>query len=139
MTDLNFKKCTDGLIPAVAQDHKTGEVLMLAYINEESWNLTLQTGKATYWSRSRKKLWIKGETSGNYQIVKEIYIDCDADAVIFKIEQIGGSACHTGNRTCFFSKIEFPEVKTPSELWEVTAIFSISTTEVEHRKESDDQ
>ena len=104
MIELDFKK-SGGLIPAIAQDWKTGEVLMLAYINEESWKETLRTGHGVYWSRSRSKLWHKGEESGNVQIVKEILVDCDADTVIFKVEQVGGAACHTGYRTCFFRKV----------------------------------
>lgn len=104
MVELDFEK-SDGLIPAIAQDAETGEVLMLAYINEESWNETLKSGCATYWSRSRSKLWKKGESSGNVQNIKEILIDCDNDAVVFKIEQIGGAACHTGRRSCFFTKV----------------------------------
>ena len=105
MIKLDFKK-TGGLIPAIAQDYETGEVLMLAYINKEAWEVTLSTGKATYFSRSRQKLWIKGETSGNMQIVREIRIDCDGDTVIFKVEQIGGAACHKGYRSCFYKKVE---------------------------------
>jgi phosphoribosyl-AMP cyclohydrolase len=106
MIELDFKKSADGLIPAIAQDWKTGEVLMLAYINEEAWRHTLETGNATYWSRSRGKLWVKGESSGNVQKVKEILVDCDEDAVIYKVEQIGGAACHLGYRTCFFRKLD---------------------------------
>lgn len=105
MVKLDFAK-GDGLVPAIAQDWKTGEILMLAYINEEAWNETLKTGNAAYWTRSRKKLWRKGEESGNVQKVKEIYVDCDEDTVIFKVEQIGGAACHEGFRTCFFRKVE---------------------------------
>lgn len=105
MVQLDFKKC-GGLIPAIAQDYKTNEVLMLAYINEEAWQETLKTGHATYWTRSRQKLWRKGEESGNVQIVKEIYVDCDEDTVIFKVEQIGGAACHEGYHSCFFRKLE---------------------------------
>ena len=101
---LDFDK-EGGLIPAVAQDAETGDVLMLAYINEESWNETLKSGCATYWSRSRKKLWKKGESSGNTQVVKEILVDCDNDAVVFKIEQVGGAACHKGYRSCFFTRL----------------------------------
>jgi len=97
---------SDGLIPAVAQDASDGTVLMVAYMNKESLEATLKTGKATYWSRSRKKLWVKGETSGHFQIVKEILVDCDADCLLLKIDQIGGIACHTGNRSCFFRKID---------------------------------
>ena len=97
---------SDGLIPAVAQDASDGTVLMVAYMNKESLEATLKTGKATYWSRSRKKLWVKGETSGHFQIVKEILVDCDADCLLLKIDQIGDIACHTGNRSCFFRKID---------------------------------
>ncbi|NLF93311.1 MAG: phosphoribosyl-AMP cyclohydrolase [Oligosphaeraceae bacterium] len=106
MLQLDFSKSQDGLIPAIAQDWQTGEVLMLAYINQEAWQKTLATGIATYWTRSRKKLWIKGESSGNIQRVKEILVDCDLDTVIFKIEQVGGAACHEGYRSCFFRRLE---------------------------------
>jgi len=93
------------LIPAIAQDYATGEVLMLAYMNDEALAKTRETGKAHYWSRSRKKLWLKGETSGNFQMVKEIRIDCDHDAILLLVEQIGG-ACHTGYRSCFYRTVE---------------------------------
>ena len=109
--ELNFSKCADGLIPAIAQDYQTGEVLMLAYINQESWAHTLKTGKATYWSRSRQELWVKGDTSSNVQWVKEILVDCDADAVIFKIDQVGQAACHTGMRTCFYRRLREGELE----------------------------
>jgi phosphoribosyl-AMP cyclohydrolase len=105
MYKLNFKKA-NGLIPAIVQDHKTGELLMLAYMNQDAWEATLSTGNATYYSRSRQKLWVKGEISGHLQRVKEIRIDCDDDTVLLKIEQIGGAACHTGHRSCFYKKIE---------------------------------
>jgi phosphoribosyl-AMP cyclohydrolase len=97
---------SNGLIPVVAQDAKDGEVLMVAYMNAESLQMTFETGVATYWSRSRKKLWKKGESSGNVQKVKAIYTDCDADTLVIKIEQIGGAACHTGNRSCFYINAE---------------------------------
>ena len=106
MIELDFSKSADGLIPAIAQDYQTGEILMMAYINKESWEYTLATGNATYYSRSRKKLWEKGETSGNVQKIKEILVDCDEDTVIFKVEQIGGVACHTGHRSCFYRKVD---------------------------------
>lgn len=106
MLQLDFSKSQDGLIPAIAQDWQTGEVLMLAYINQEAWQKTLDTGIATYWTRSRKKLWVKGESSGNIQRVKEILVDCDLDTVIFKIEQVGEAACHEGYRSCFFRRLE---------------------------------
>lgn len=96
----------DGLAPAVAQDHATGEVLMLAWMNRESLRLTAETGEATYWSRSRKALWRKGETSGHVQSVREIRLDCDADAIVLVVEQAGGIACHTGRRRCFFRRLE---------------------------------
>ena len=109
MIKLDFEK-NKGLLPVIVQDYKTCDVLMLAYMNEESFNLTISSGKATYWSRSRKKLWIKGETSGNTQEVKEIRIDCDNDTILLKVHQIGGAACHTGHKTCFFQKIENNEL-----------------------------
>jgi phosphoribosyl-AMP cyclohydrolase len=105
MSELNFSKCSDGLVPTIAQDAATGEVLMLAFMNEEAWRRTLTTGVATYWSRSRQKLWVKGETSGNVQKVKEIRVDCDEDAVVLKVEQVGGAACHTGYRSCFYRRV----------------------------------
>jgi phosphoribosyl-AMP cyclohydrolase len=105
MIELKFEK-SGGLIPAIVQDYKTGEVLMLAYMNQDAWKATLSTGKATYYSRSRRKLWVKGETSGHLQRVKEIRIDCDDDTVLLKIEQIGEAACHTGHRSCFHKKVE---------------------------------
>ena len=97
----------EGLIPAIVQDYRSGEVLMLAYMNQDAWKATLSTGKATYYSRSRQKLWVKGETSGNFQFVKEIWVDCDDDVVLLKIEQRGGAACHTGYETCFHQKVDF--------------------------------
>ena len=104
MVELAFEK-TGGLIPTIAQDYRTGEILMLAYMNREAWELTLHTGKATYFSRSRQKIWVKGSTSGNLQMVKNIRVDCDDDTVLLEVEQIGGAACHTGHRSCFFKKI----------------------------------
>ncbi len=115
-----------GLIAAVAQDAATGEVLMLAWMNREAWEATLATGEAHYWSRSRQKLWHKGESSGNVQIVKAIRLDCDSDAVVLEIEQVGGSACHTGRRSCFYRRITpgsgevdicSPQVFDPSEVY----------------------
>jgi len=102
---MNLKFNKDGLIPVIAQDYKTGDVLMLAYMNEESYKKTVETKEMWYWSRSRKVLWHKGDTSGHVQKVKELYYDCDADALLAKIEQIGDIACHTGNRSCFFNKV----------------------------------
>jgi phosphoribosyl-AMP cyclohydrolase len=104
MIRLNFEKC-GGLIPTIVQDFETGEVLMLAFMNEKAWQKTLDTGRATYWSRTRQELWVKGQSSGNIQLVKEIRIDCDDDTVLLKVEQVGGAACHTGYRSCFFKKV----------------------------------
>jgi phosphoribosyl-AMP cyclohydrolase/phosphoribosyl-ATP pyrophosphohydrolase/phosphoribosyl-AMP cyclohydrolase len=102
---MELKFDEKGLIPVIAQDYKTGEVLMMAYMNKESLQKTLEMKEMVYWSRSRKVLWHKGDTSGHIQKVVELYYDCDADAVLAKIEQVGGIACHTGNRSCFFNKI----------------------------------
>jgi len=104
VNEIDFKK-GDGLVPVIVQDHETGEVLMLAYMNDLSWKKTLETGKATYWSRSRNELWVKGETSGHVQIVKEILVDCDADTLLLKVSQRGGAACHTGYRSCFYRRV----------------------------------
>ena len=100
----SFKLNDAGLIPAIVQDAKSGEVLMLAYMNEESYNKTLETGLMTYFSRSRQSLWLKGETSGHYQYVESLYLDCDNDTILAKVSQVG-AACHTGNRTCFFKNL----------------------------------
>ena len=99
-----LKYNSDGLIPVVVQDVKNKEILMLAYMNEKSLRQTLKTGLATYWSRSRQCFWVKGETSGHYQIVKKILFDCDMDALVIMIDQIG-VACHTGERTCFYRRL----------------------------------
>ncbi|RJQ71862.1 MAG: phosphoribosyl-AMP cyclohydrolase [Desulfobacteraceae bacterium] len=101
---LRFDK-GNGLLPAIAQDHASGEVLMMAFINEEAWRKSLETGKAHYWSRSRGKLWLKGETSGHIQVIKEIRVDCDEDTVVFLVEQLGGAACHEGFKSCFFRRV----------------------------------
>jgi phosphoribosyl-AMP cyclohydrolase len=105
MIEPNFAK-GDGLVPAIVQDAETKEVLMMAYMNRESWEATLQTGKATYWSRSRQKLWLKGESSGHFQIIKAIFIDCDDDTILLQVEQLGGAACHTGHKSCFYRKLK---------------------------------
>ena len=102
---VDFSK-GNGLVTAIAQDAESGEILMLANMNEESLAKTIELGEAVYWSRSRQKLWHKGEESGNVQKVKELYLDCDGDAILMKIEQIGDAACHTGKRSCFFRKVE---------------------------------
>ena len=95
----------NGLIPAIAQDDTTGEILMMAWMNRESLEETVRTSRAVYFSRSRKKIWRKGEESGNVQEVKSVHIDCDADAILLRITQIGGAACHTGHRSCFFREV----------------------------------
>jgi phosphoribosyl-AMP cyclohydrolase len=105
MDALDFAK-GDGLLPAVVQDAETGEVLMLAYMNAEAFRRTLETGKAWFYSRSRDRYWMKGESSGNVQEVREVRVDCDADAVVLKVRQIGGAACHTGHRSCFYRRVE---------------------------------
>ena len=94
-----------GLVPAIIQDYKNGEILMLAYMNRESLQKTLSSGKTHFWSRSRQKLWLKGESSGHIQEVKEMFVDCDMDAVVFKVDQ-KVAACHTGYRSCFYRKLE---------------------------------
>lgn len=94
-----------GLIPAIVQDAKTGEVLMMAWMNREALQRTIETGKATYWSRSRQKFWVKGETSGHFQEVEAVYVDCDADVVLLKVRQ-EGAACHEGYRSCFFRQVD---------------------------------
>lgn len=111
---LDFEKC-GGLIPAIAQDHKTGEILMMAYINAESWAETLKSGYATYYSRSRRQLWKKGESSGHLQVIHDIFVDCDLDTVIFAVEQLGPGACHTGHRSCFYRRVENGELVETSE------------------------
>ena len=114
----------DGLLPAIAQDAKTGEILMVAWMNRDALKRTVETGEAVYWSRSRKKLWHKGEESGHTQKVVELRLDCDEDVLLMKIEQIGGIACHTGRRSCFFQKLENgqwlsvePVLKDPHEIY----------------------
>ena len=102
---LDFDKA-GGLVSAIAQDAATGEVLMIAWMNREAFDETVRTRKAVYYSRSRKKLWRKGEESGNVQDVKEIFVDCDNDAILLKVDQIGGAACHEGFKSCFFRRIE---------------------------------
>lgn len=103
LNDFKFDK--NGLIPAIVQDYKTGEVLMLAFMNKESLRRTIKSGKACFWSRSRKEYWVKGMTSGHFQFVKSIFYDCDMDALLIKARQVG-AACHTGNRSCFYRKIK---------------------------------
>lgn len=110
---LQPKFDADGLIPCIAQDVHSGEVVMFAFMNAESLAHTLKTGQATYWSRSRKKLWVKGEESGNVQLVKEVRTDCDQDVILIKVEQAGiGAACHNGYESCFYRKLVSPETLT---------------------------
>lgn len=114
MIEPDFSK-GEGLIPVVVQDQVSGEVLMLAYMNREAWLNTVATGKATFWSRSRQSLWLKGETSGNVQMVKEMRLDCDADTLLLKVEQLGGAACHTGHRSCFYRQLTDGDFVTTGE------------------------
>jgi phosphoribosyl-AMP cyclohydrolase len=114
----------DGLVPAIAQDADNGDILMVAWMNREALKQTVALGEAVYWSRSRKKLWHKGEESGHTQKVKEVRLDCDEDVVLLKIDQIGGIACHTGRRSCFFQRLEKgkwvtvePVLKDPHEIY----------------------
>jgi phosphoribosyl-AMP cyclohydrolase len=101
---IDFSK-GGGLVPVIVQDHETNEVLMMAYMNEDSLKKTLEVKKACFYSRSRQKFWLKGETSGNFQEVKDIYFDCDNDTILLKVNQIGGAACHTGHKSCFYKQV----------------------------------
>ncbi|MDP8253701.1 MAG: phosphoribosyl-AMP cyclohydrolase [Candidatus Kaelpia aquatica] len=94
------------LIPVIVQDYKSGDVLMMAYMNSDSIKKTLEDGKACFYSRSRQKLWLKGETSGNFQMVRDVYLDCDNDTILLKVDQVGKGACHTGNWSCFYKKVD---------------------------------
>lgn len=114
----------DGLIPAIAQEEGTGKVLMVAWMNRESLKKTVEQGEAVYWSRSRKKLWHKGEESGHIQKIKTIYLDCDEDVLLLSVEQTGGIACHTGRESCFFKKlvngqwvVVTPVIKNPAQIY----------------------
>ncbi len=114
----------DGLVPAIAQDAASGDILMVAWMNRDALKQTVELGEAIYWSRSRKKLWHKGEESGHTQKVKEIRLDCDEDVVLLKIDQVGGIACHTGRRSCFFQRLDKdkwvtvePVLKDPHEIY----------------------
>ena len=111
---IDFNK-SGGLVPAVAQDADTGEVLMLAWMNQEAYEETLRTGRACYYSRSRGRLWRKGEESGHVQEVRGIYLDCDADTILLKVHQIGGAACHEGYKSCFFRKVEDDQLQVVGE------------------------
>lgn len=111
---IDFEK-SGGLVPAIAQDAATGEVLMMAYMNKDAFEETVRTKRAVYYSRSRNKLWRKGEESGNVQEVKEIFIDCDNDTILLKVHQIGGAACHEGYKSCFFRRIDGEKLTTIGE------------------------
>jgi phosphoribosyl-AMP cyclohydrolase len=111
---IDFDKAA-GLIPAIAQDADTGEVLMLAWMNRDAYEETLRTGRACYYSRSRGKLWRKGEESGHIQEVREVYLDCDADTILLKVHQIGGAACHEGYKSCFFRKVDGDRLEVVAE------------------------
>jgi len=111
---IDFQK-SNGLIPAIAQDATTGQVLMLAWMNQEAYEETLRTRRAVYYSRSRGKLWRKGEESGHAQEVREVFIDCDADTILLKVQQIGGAACHEGYASCFFRKVDGDKLQVIGE------------------------
>lgn len=131
----DFKKNTDGQVPVVVQDYKTGQVLMVAYMNEEAFLMTLQTGRMTYFSRSRQELWVKGATSGHYQYVKSLVTDCDMDTILARVSQVG-NACHTGSYSCFFNEIlkkEYTEEHNPLHVFE--DVFGVIQDRREHPKE----
>jgi phosphoribosyl-AMP cyclohydrolase len=111
---IDFDKA-GGLVPAIAQDADTGEVLMLAWMNREAYEETLRSGQAVYYSRSRGRLWRKGEESGNVQEVKQVFLDCDADTILLKVHQAGGAACHEGYRSCFFRQVEGGQLRVIGE------------------------
>ena len=120
----DIKWTDDGLVPVIAQDHQTGEILMFAWMNRESLELTVKEKRAIYWSRSRNKLWRKGEESGHVQQLKDIRLDCDNDVILVKVEQLGGIACHTGRRSCFYQQLQDgqwtavePVIKDPKDIY----------------------
>ncbi|MES1988875.1 MAG: phosphoribosyl-AMP cyclohydrolase [Pseudomonadota bacterium] len=122
LDDINWD--ANGLVPVIAQEHDTGRILMFAWMNREALQLTNDTKHAVYWSRSRSKLWRKGEESGHVQLVHEIRLDCDEDVILINVEQVGGIACHTGRHNCFFKKLENdewlidqPVIKSPDEIY----------------------
>ena len=122
MQKIDFAK-GDGLVPVIVQDYESRDVLMVAYMNEEAWGQTQKTGKAHYYSRSRKGLWFKGEESGNFQEVRNVFIDCDNDTILLQVNQIGGAACHEGFRSCFFRQ-------RSGDDWEVCAKLVFDPKEV---------
>ena len=120
----DIKWTEDGLVPAIAQDHATGKLLMMAWMNREALKLTVQEGRAIYWSRSRNKLWRKGEESGHVQLIKDIRLDCDNDVILLSVEQVGGIACHTGRERCFYKQLQGdrwvevePVIKDPYQIY----------------------
>lgn len=129
-----FKLNSDGLIPVIVQDHKTNEVLMMAYMNEEAFDSTVKTGRMTYYSRSRKCQWVKGETSGHFQYVKSLAIDCDKDTLLAKVEQVG-AACHTGNRSCFYTTIVGADYDAKNPLQVFESVYNTIVDRREHPKE----
>ncbi|HJB16526.1 MAG TPA: bifunctional phosphoribosyl-AMP cyclohydrolase/phosphoribosyl-ATP diphosphatase HisIE [Candidatus Blautia excrementipullorum] len=129
-----FKLNSDGLIPVVVQDYKTDEVLMVAYMNEEAFQTTLRTGKMTYWSRSRQEIWVKGLTSGHFQYVKSLTLDCDNDTILAKVAQIG-AACHTGNKTCFFKPLMKKEYDDTNPLHVFQDVYDVILDRKAHPKE----
>lgn len=131
----DLQKNPDGLVPVIAQDYRTGEVLMMAYMNEEAYEQTIRTGRMTYFSRSRGELWLKGETSGHFQYVKSLTADCDKDTLLAKISQVG-AACHTGARSCFFNEIlkkDYEEESNPLQVFE--EVFGVIQDRKIHPKE----
>ncbi len=130
----DFKKNEDGLVPVIVQDCRDGEVLMMAYMNEEAYEQTLRLGRMTYFSRSRQELWLKGETSGHYQYVKSLTADCDMDTILAKVSQIG-AACHTGNRSCFFHEIARKEYETGNPMAVLEEVLNVIRDRKEHPKE----
>lgn len=130
----DFKLNSDGHVPVVVQDYKTDEVLMVAYMNEEAYQMTVQSGKMTYYSRSRNELWIKGETSGNYQYVKSLTADCDMDTILARVSQVG-NACHTGSHSCFFNEIVRKEYEETNPLKVFTSVMHVIEDRKKHPKE----
>lgn len=129
-----FKRSSDGLVPVIVQDYKTDEVLMLAYMNETAYYQTLRTGKMTYWSRSRQELWVKGLTSGHFQYVKALYLDCDNDTILAKVDQVG-AACHTGSRSCFFKELMKKEYDDTNPLRVFQSVYDVILDRKVHPKE----
>ena len=135
MTDIKLKFDEKGLIPAVVQNKDTKEVLMVAYMNSEAFDKTMETGRATFFSRSRNSLWVKGETSGNFMYVSEIRLDCDKDCILVLVNP-AGPACHTGNRTCFYRKIEGGKLVEDTEREDLSDVMSVDEAVVIDRKKN---